>query len=74
MVVRIQDILAQAPQMRAAQAALEDQCGLYERVRPRDPEKARALRRMGTPESLVGPAASSQARLLAARVRRPSSS
>ena len=73
MATRLQDILAQAPEMRAAQAALEDRCRPYRRLRPRDLAKAQALRRMGTPERLVGPNAQNDADLLSARVLRASS-
>jgi hypothetical protein len=35
--------------------ALEPALGPYRRERPRDPDEARLLRRIGTPERLVGP-------------------
>jgi hypothetical protein len=72
MVIRFRDIMEQAPQMRAAQAALEAQFGAYERLRPRDPTKARALRKMGTADNLVGPDAPSEAESLRTRARHSS--
>ena len=56
--------------MRAAPPALEAESGPYQRVRPRDLMKARALRKMGTADNLVGPDARSETDLLGARVRR----
>ena len=35
--------------------ALEPALGPYRRERPRDPDEARLLRRVGTPERLIGP-------------------
>jgi hypothetical protein len=70
--IRFRDIMKQAPQMRAAQAALEAEFGAYERLRPRDPMKARGLCKMGTADNLVGPDALSEAESLGTRARRSS--
>ena len=35
--------------------ALEPTLGPYRRERPRDPEEAQLLRKIGTPERLIGP-------------------
>ena len=35
--------------------ALEPALGPYRRERPRDPDEARLLRQIGTPEELIGP-------------------
>ncbi len=72
MVIRFRDIMEQAPQMRAVEAALEAKLGPYQRLRPRDSMKARALRKMGTADVLVGPDERSEAESLRTRVRRSS--
>jgi hypothetical protein len=72
MVIRFRDIMEQAPQMRAVEAALEAKLGPNQRLRPRDSVKARALRKMGTADNLVGPDARGEAESLGARERRSS--
>jgi hypothetical protein len=45
----------EAPDRRAASAPVVVRLGEIRRDRPRDPTEAESLRRMGTPERLIGP-------------------
>ena len=46
---------SEVPQRRAKSAEIVARLGPIRREKPRDPEEARFLRSIGTPEHLIGP-------------------